>query len=269
MRKNETRRFTVAELKEYDGKDGRPAYSAFRGKVFDVSNSPFWKKGKHTGVHSAGFDLTESMINAPHSETVFSKFQIVGELVLEESTRKKGVQRLQEFFYDFRHIHEESSRKKVVQRLKKLYLHPMFVHFSMAVPILAFLSAWVSILPPNIPLVQDIMNIFGLNNQVALEIVSYSLLVLGFLAAWAGFISGIFSWKVTYEGRMTKMFARKIYLSIILIAIILVCLVWRTFFDPNVLKLETVFRYIYLALESSFVIIIVILGHYGGKIVYS
>src|SRR3972149_1688391 len=37
------RRFTIQELKEYDGKEGKPAYMAFNGRVYDVSNSPIWE----------------------------------------------------------------------------------------------------------------------------------------------------------------------------------------------------------------------------------
>jgi predicted heme/steroid binding protein/uncharacterized membrane protein len=260
VRKNETRRFTIAELKEYDGKDGRPAYSAFRGKVFDVSNSPFWKKGKHTGVHSAGLDLTESMMNAPHSETVFSKFQIVGELVLEESTRKNGIKKLQEFFYDFRHIREESSRKKVVQRLQELHIHPVMVHFSVAIPVLALLFSFL--------FVSSLIRIFVFTVEISFDIASYYLLFLGLFANIAGGISGVFSWKVTYEGRMTKTFSRKILYTIAAIIVNIICLIWRII-DPNILALETTVRYIYLALVGLLVFIVFILGHDGGKIVYS
>lgn len=31
------REFTLTELAEYDGKDGKPVYLAIRGQVFDVS----------------------------------------------------------------------------------------------------------------------------------------------------------------------------------------------------------------------------------------
>jgi predicted heme/steroid binding protein/uncharacterized membrane protein len=229
MRDEEQKRLTVAELKEFDGKDGRPAYSAFRGKVYDVSSSPLWKVGRHTGGHFAGLDLTESMMNAPHGEKVFAKFQIVGELIQEEPTRKK-----------------------VVQRLQKMYLHPILVHFSIAVPILvSFLS---------------ITYVF--TGEESFEMVSYYVLLLGFLAALAGGLSGFFSWKVTYEGRMTKIFARKIWFTIILTIVITVCFGWRTL-DPKVLITETTSSYIYLALMTSLVPINTILGHYGGKIVYS
>ena len=229
MLNKEKRRFKAAELKEFDGNDGRLAYSAFMGKVYDVSSSPLWKEGKHVGRHSAGLDLTESMMNAPHGKKVFAKFQIVGEL-----------------------IHKEPVGKQLVQRFQKMYIHPILVHFSIAVPILVSLLSTV----------------YVFTGEDSFEMVSYYVLLLGFLAAIVGGLSGLFSWKVTYEGRMTKMFARKILFTIILIIVIAVCLGWRTL-DPNILISQTTFSYFYLALVISLVPINTILGHYGGKIVYS
>jgi predicted heme/steroid binding protein len=45
-----------------------------------VSDSRLWKNGKHY-EHWAGQDLTDELKDAPHSESVFSKFTAVGELI--------------------------------------------------------------------------------------------------------------------------------------------------------------------------------------------
>lgn len=71
--------FTLTELATFDGKDGRAAYFAFKGKVYDVSNSSLWKLGEHFGVQ-AGKDLTGLMAGAPHGEEVMSKVPMVGSL---------------------------------------------------------------------------------------------------------------------------------------------------------------------------------------------
>lgn len=76
----EERRFTVGELAKFDGKEGRPAYIAFEGKVYDVSESLMWQEGEHEDEHRAGVDLTEDMDFAPHSEDVLAPFSIVGVL---------------------------------------------------------------------------------------------------------------------------------------------------------------------------------------------
>lgn len=75
------RKFTLEELKQYDGKEGRPAYIAFRGKVYDVTDNYLWTDGDHQGEHAAGKDLTEAMANAPHGEENLERVKLVGVLV--------------------------------------------------------------------------------------------------------------------------------------------------------------------------------------------
>lgn len=222
------RRFTVSELKQFDGKEGRPAYVALKGKVYDVSNSQLWETGNHLGAHAAGLDLTLSMTNAPHSEEVITKFPVIGEL-----------------------IQEGYEKQKLVRRLQKMHLHPMLVHFPMAyslvVPLLSFLAIWL--------------------RDSSFDAASYYLLLLGFLAAPAGGVSGIFSWRVTYEGRMTRVFSRKLLLTALLTLAITVSFLWRVL-NPNILTEDSSSSYVYLVLTASFIPITLLLGHYGGKIVY-
>jgi predicted heme/steroid binding protein len=75
------RKFTLDELKQYDGKEGRPAYIAYKGKVYDVTDNYLWIDGDHQGEHQAGKDLTEAMANAPHSEENLERVKLVGVLV--------------------------------------------------------------------------------------------------------------------------------------------------------------------------------------------
>ncbi len=71
--------FNSNELSKYTGKDGQPAYIAFKGKVYDVSD--VFQDAEHGGV-KAGTDITETFGNmlCPHQETVFEKFNQVGTL---------------------------------------------------------------------------------------------------------------------------------------------------------------------------------------------
>jgi predicted heme/steroid binding protein len=77
------KKFTLEELKQNDGKNGKPAYIAFKGKVYDVSDDFLWVEGDHQGEHTAGQDLTEAMQHAPHMEDVLerSPMKIIGILV--------------------------------------------------------------------------------------------------------------------------------------------------------------------------------------------
>jgi predicted heme/steroid binding protein len=77
----ELRKFTIKELEEFDGKNGKPAYIAYHGKVYDISESSFWSSGEHMGMHNAGKDLTEELELAPHGEEIFERVKLVGETV--------------------------------------------------------------------------------------------------------------------------------------------------------------------------------------------
>jgi predicted heme/steroid binding protein len=66
-------------LAKYDGSNGI-AYVAYRGKVYDVSQSFLWQKGRHQVVHRAGCDLTKALENAPHGPELLARFPVVGEL---------------------------------------------------------------------------------------------------------------------------------------------------------------------------------------------
>jgi predicted heme/steroid binding protein len=72
--------FTLEDLKQYDGREGRKAYVAYRGMVYDVTESSMWPDGDHEGMHTAGADLTEAHDDAPHDVHVVD-FPEVGTLV--------------------------------------------------------------------------------------------------------------------------------------------------------------------------------------------
>ncbi len=72
-------KFTLDELRQFDGKNGRPAYVGYKGKVYDVTDSDQWIDGDHMG-HAAGQDLTEEMDIAPHADDVMEKMKAVGVL---------------------------------------------------------------------------------------------------------------------------------------------------------------------------------------------
>ena len=77
---NPERKFKVEELKNYDGTNGKPAYIAFKGKVYDVTKIDLWAGGEHQGLHEAGKDLTEEIADAPHGEEVLKSAKLVGKL---------------------------------------------------------------------------------------------------------------------------------------------------------------------------------------------
>ncbi len=72
--------FTLQELSEYNGKNGNPAYIAYDGVVYDVSNHPRWKSGTHNG-QKAGTDITDAIKRAPHGASKIKGLPVVGQLV--------------------------------------------------------------------------------------------------------------------------------------------------------------------------------------------
>jgi predicted heme/steroid binding protein/rhodanese-related sulfurtransferase len=77
---------TEVQLREFDGKDGRPAYVAINGIIYDVTQSRLWRGGEHDPSHGkamAGRDLTSVLKDSPHGDKHFKYFPVVGKLVKE------------------------------------------------------------------------------------------------------------------------------------------------------------------------------------------
>ncbi|HEX2988515.1 MAG TPA: cytochrome b5 domain-containing protein [Chloroflexota bacterium] len=72
--------FTLEDLARYHGRDGAPAYIAYRGVVYDLSGSYQWRNGKHQVTHLAGRDLTGGLKDAPHGEDLLDRFPILGKV---------------------------------------------------------------------------------------------------------------------------------------------------------------------------------------------
>jgi predicted heme/steroid binding protein/uncharacterized membrane protein len=90
---------TVEQLAQFDGKDGRPAYFAYKGIVYSVTENRFWRKGTHMMKHQAGTDLTETLKLAPHGEEKVRALPQVGTLLASgERTTRPFHERLFYFF---------------------------------------------------------------------------------------------------------------------------------------------------------------------------
>ena len=72
--------YTRAQLALRNGQDKPEIWVAYKGLIYDVSRSKLWRNGKHY-EHWAGQDLTLEMADAPHVDTVFDKFDVIGELI--------------------------------------------------------------------------------------------------------------------------------------------------------------------------------------------
>ncbi len=72
--------YTVFQLALRNGTDKPEIWIAFKGFIYDVTKSRYWKNGKHY-EHWAGQDLTDELKDAPHTDYVFENLNVVGKLV--------------------------------------------------------------------------------------------------------------------------------------------------------------------------------------------
>lgn len=130
---------TKEELKKYDGKDGRPAYIGYKGKVYDVSASDFWSGGTHMGRFHAGEDMTESIVMAPHGEANIFRFKEVG--VLDDAGEPAGDSG-DSIAPQSESVLSDMDRKMIAKRklYRKYHPHPITVHFPMGMYGYAFFA---------------------------------------------------------------------------------------------------------------------------------
>jgi len=88
---------TSEQLALCDGQEGHPACFAFKGKIYDATPSPMWKKGQHMQRHSAGCDLTVALGQAPHGEDRIMRLPEVGALLASGSA--SGDRPKKQFFF--------------------------------------------------------------------------------------------------------------------------------------------------------------------------
>jgi len=172
------KQFTLAELSQYNGQDGKAAYIAHNGKVYDATGSRLWRGGKHAGKHVAGSDLTEVFANAPHGEDKLARLPIVGVLVKEESLQQK-----------------------LLKQFDNLHPHATLVHLSITFAVgapFAFLG-WL------------------FSGNATFEEVTFALLGLGLAAVLLSFLTGVISWILRYETKAAREFNLKFALGILLL----------------------------------------------------
>ena len=71
--------FTKEQLATYNG-EGKPAYIAVDGVVYDVTNAKGWQELVHHG-NKVGNDVTAGLAKSPHGPRVLAKLPVVGKLV--------------------------------------------------------------------------------------------------------------------------------------------------------------------------------------------
>ncbi len=69
--------YTKFQLALRNGADREEIWIAYKGIIYDVTDSTLWRSGKHY-EHFAGQDLTLELPDAPHTEIVFERLKKIG-----------------------------------------------------------------------------------------------------------------------------------------------------------------------------------------------
>jgi predicted heme/steroid binding protein/uncharacterized membrane protein len=230
---------THEELSRYDGKEGRAAYVAYKGVVYDVSQSPMWEGGEHQGEHKAGVDLTRMMRYAPHGDEVFERFAVVG--TLEESASPQRV------------AHETPTDKQKLQAwYQKYHPHPMISHFPI---VLHFYAAGMD-------------GIFLYSPDEFFEKSTFYAFFLATIFGVFAMASGIFSWWVNYNCSRIKPLLIKLYAATFSL-VAGIAGIWIYFADATlVYEMSAAFVVYHLSVFLT-VPAMVVLGYYGGQLTWS
>ncbi len=226
----------LEELTAYNGRDGKPVYVAYKGKIYDVSGSNRWKTGTHMNRHHSGTDLTADIEAAPHGTEVFEKFPQVGIL------RPKTVPKMKKAF-----LEPVFERFPILRR----HPHPMTVHF----PIVFMLSASFFAL------------LYLVTGNASFEATSFHCLAAGSFFTPLVMATGFITWQANYLGKLSRRVGIKIILSFIMLVVSVALFSWRA----NVPDLVTAHRLpgaIYLLLIFSLSPIVAVIGWHGAMLTF-
>ncbi len=223
------RKVTPDQLAEHDGQGGRPAWVAYRGKVYDASSSRLWARGTHMKGHQAGRDLTGELPAAPHDESVLQRLPVVGILA--------------------------GGQQQELPRLIRMYLdlhpHPVSVHFPIALT-LAAAAFLVACLAGRMETLAD-SAYYTLLGAVAMAPVSA--------------LTGASSWWFNYGRRLTGTFAAKAGLSALyFVTGVVTAVLWAL--NREAVADREAMAWVCLALVGVMSAAVLALGHLGGGLVF-
>lgn len=236
------RRFTPEELKQFDGKEGRPAYVAYHGKVYDVTASKLWRNGVHVRAHSAGEDLSAAMPAAPHEDDVMESFSVVGVLATLEDELGPP-------------LHPWWVRISLDN-----HLHPIAVHFPTALGAICAVFGLLSL-----PFFRSSPGLYE-----GFQHAAFWCLLVCLVGAVPAILTGWLSWYHNYSAVWTPIYRVKWGGSIVLVVLsaAAVALKFAALDGTAVVEPAGGAFWAYTGLQVLIAATVTVLGHYGGKITF-
>ena len=136
--------------------------------------------------------------------------------------------------------------------LENIYYHPMFVHFPQALFPVSFAS----------------FLLYLATGARDFEVGAYLTAAFGAAVTPVTTFTGFLDWKIRYKGYMTSVFRIKIVGAFVLIGLSVLAVLLRSIV-PDVAAMPLAgLGWVYGALLFACVLTGVVLGHYGGKLVF-
>jgi predicted heme/steroid binding protein/uncharacterized membrane protein len=228
--------FEIGELEKFDGNEGRPVYVAYKGKVYDVTNSKLWRNGLHMKRHHAGQDLTADIQGAPHESDVLDRYPQVG--ILKKEVEEQEIPVILSWLlgkYPFLRRHP----------------HPMTVHFPI---VFAFTTA-----------VFNILYLFTGNKSF--EITALHCVAGGILFTVVGITTGVYTWWLNYMAKPMRPVKIKMPLTLIMLVTEIIIFVWRISV-PDVLDSIEGASILYLLFVLALIPMITVIGWFGASMTF-
>ena len=231
--------FSPQELQRENGENGSQTLVAVDGKVYDISSSKKWLRGKHMNRHKAGMDLSADIRSAPHGLDVLERFELKGRYEEPSAERQEGIRTTIEGWltaYPYLRRHP----------------HPAVVHF-----------------PLGLLLVVPLLEIVGLGTKSpCTEWAACCCLILGLFFMPAVIATGYFTWWINYEAKEFPTIRKKRHFAWIAFGLAVFALIVRAFFIGDPLQASDSLVISYAVLCFGLAGVIGGVGFLGGTLTF-